>query len=437
MRKPKSLSKVLILLSILIVTSSVIIFPDNNHAFIKLTPEVNHQILIVALFFINAIISIFIFMSFIINKRDTSVFLLGLAFFSGLVYFVETILIIQKATNKFTEIQDFSERIAIFYFFRQLNFVLILFLFVYAENNKLLLKTVSKDKFIIAGILITLSLPMITYYVCDTQHYLFLKKDILAKNELEWENTCIKSVIVLWLFLLLSVVLRKSKPQQKNYVYIFLLCFTTILCNAILLMLDEVVKYPVWFISRGIEVVVKLFIVSLMMLECLKKLKHSNTMIFNDELTSVHNRRYFIKKYHSLFEDDNIKNICTILIDIDYFKKINDTWGHKTGDNVIINTANIIKDNIRSDDTLARLGGEEFVILLYNLNVNTAAEIAERIRANVETQIKNTISVPVTISIGLCLLPKQECCQLDIISLADQALYKAKNSGRNKVCIYQ
>ncbi|EIS0302628.1 GGDEF domain-containing protein [Salmonella enterica] len=131
------------------------------------------------------------------------------------------------------------------------------------------------------------------------------------------------------------------------------------------------------------------------------------------------------------------KNICTILIDIDYFKKINDTWGHKTGDNVIINTANIIKDNIRSDDTLARLGGEEFVILLYNLNVNTAAEIAERIRANVETQIKNTISVPVTISIGLCLLPKQECCQLDIISLADQALYKAKNSGRNKVCIYQ
>ncbi|EIS0302627.1 MASE4 domain-containing protein, partial [Salmonella enterica] len=149
----------------------------------------------------------------------------------------------------------------------------------------------------------------------------FLKKDILAKNELEWENTCIKSVIVLWLFLLLSVVLRKSKPQQKNYVYIFLLCFTTMLCNAILLMLDEVVKYPVWFISRGIEVVVKLFIVSLMMLECLKKLKHSNTMIFNDELTSVHNRRYFIKKYHSLFEDDNIKTYAQFLLILIISKK--------------------------------------------------------------------------------------------------------------------
>ncbi|MCT7046437.1 GGDEF domain-containing protein, partial [Salmonella enterica] len=90
--------------------------------------------------------------------------------------------------------------------------------------------------------------------------------------------------------------------------------------------------------------------------------------------------------------------ICIIIIDIDHFKKINDTWGHKTGDIVIKNTANIIKENIRPDDILARLGGEEFIILLYNLNISAARKIAERIRENVEASVNNTITVPVTVS---------------------------------------
>ncbi|EBS9006907.1 diguanylate cyclase [Salmonella enterica] len=69
------------------------------------------------------------------------------------------------------------------------------------------------------------------------------------------------------------------------------------------------------------------------------------------------------------------------------------------------------------------------------MNISTARKIAERIRANVEASVNNTI--PVTVSVGLCLLPKLDCFQLDIISLADQALYKAKNSGRNQICVYQ
>ncbi|ECX4263720.1 GGDEF domain-containing protein, partial [Salmonella enterica] len=405
--------------------------------FIKLTPSVNHQILLVALFFINIIISIFMFMSFIINKKDNSVFLLGLSFFSGLVYFTETIFIIQKTANEFTEIQTNSERIAVFYFFRQLNFVLLLSLAVYISNNKPYLKNAFKDNItLILGIVTTISLPLITYYVCNSQYYLFLKNNLLIKNELEWEIVCIKSVIALWSLLLLSVTLRKVKLEHKFYTYISLLCFTSILCNIILLTFNEA-KYPVWFISRGIEVMMKVFIVSLMMFESLKNLRRSNIMAFNDELTNLHNRRYFFKEYHSLLEDNNIKQICIIIIDIDHFKKINDTWGHKTGDIVIKNTANIIKENIRPDDILARLGGEEFIILLYNLNISAARKIAERIRENVEASVNNTITVPVTVSVGLCLLPKLDCFQLDIISLADQALYKAKNSGRNQICVYQ
>ncbi|EEG4251982.1 GGDEF domain-containing protein, partial [Salmonella enterica] len=110
----------------------------------------------VALFFINIIISIFMFMSFIINKKDNSVFLLGLSFFSGLVYFTETIFIIQKIANEFTEIQTNSERIAVFYFFRQLNFVLLLSLAVYISNNKPDLKNAFKDNItLILGIVTT------------------------------------------------------------------------------------------------------------------------------------------------------------------------------------------------------------------------------------------------------------------------------------------
>ncbi|ECW3127361.1 hypothetical protein F3Y86_18710, partial [Salmonella enterica] len=233
MRKLSPISTIAFLLFILFVTLFIIL-PDKNHTFIKLTPSVNHQILLVALFFINIIISIFMFMSFIINKKDNSVFLLGLSFFSGLVYFTETIFIIQKTANEFTEIQTNSERIAVFYFFRQLNFVLLLSLAVYISNNKPDLKNAFKDNItLILGIVTTISLPLITYYVCNSQYYLFLKNNLLIKNELEWEIVCIKSVIALWSLLLLSVTLRKVKLEHKFYTYISLLCFTSILCNII------------------------------------------------------------------------------------------------------------------------------------------------------------------------------------------------------------
>ncbi len=130
------------------------------------------------------------------------------------------------------------------------------------------------------------------------------------------------------------------------------------------------------------------------------------------------------------------KKLCFMMIDIDHFKKINDTYGHQTGDLVLKILIKQIKKVIRDFDFLARYGGEEFCIILPDTDIKTANEIAERIRKKIEKTkfIYKGEKFPVTISIGVTELNKNDN-EKTIIERADRALYKAKNSGRNRVIV--
>lgn len=124
------------------------------------------------------------------------------------------------------------------------------------------------------------------------------------------------------------------------------------------------------------------------------------------------------------------KALSLIIIDIDDFKSINDTYGHQEGDKVIVKLVQIIKRNIRKSDWLARYGGDEFIVIMPETVIEEATTVSERIRMNVFELLKNN-ERNITISIGISTLSESVNSSYDLIKSADDALYKAKQSGKN------
>lgn len=162
-----------------------------------------------------------------------------------------------------------------------------------------------------------------------------------------------------------------------------------------------------------------------------------------DALTGVQNRRYF--EHRCLAEvcqaHRHRQPLACMFLDIDRFKRINDTWGHQAGDEVLRSVAGLVQDQLRAGDTIARYGGEEFVVLLPQTAAVHAQDIAERIRVAVASscfRAKEGETVPVTLSIGLSML-EDNCgagesdLAADMVATADRALYEAKHGGRNRV----
>ncbi|EEP61207.1 GGDEF domain-containing protein [Sulfurihydrogenibium yellowstonense] len=157
-----------------------------------------------------------------------------------------------------------------------------------------------------------------------------------------------------------------------------------------------------------------------------------------DPLTGAFNRRSFETIIQKLLEISQITDapITLAMADLDYFKKINDTFGHLTGDEALKHFVNIIKRNLRKSDYVFRIGGEEFLILLPNTELKDAVEIVERIRKDLE---ENPLyfdgkEIKITASFGLAEVDKNKYIN-EIIKEADEKLYKAKELGRNRVVV--
>jgi diguanylate cyclase (GGDEF)-like protein len=158
-----------------------------------------------------------------------------------------------------------------------------------------------------------------------------------------------------------------------------------------------------------------------------------------DGLTGVYNRKYFAQKLDAdlSFARRHLIPFTLLMLDIDFFKKVNDTYGHRTGDDVLVVVADAIKATIRTEDALARYGGEEFAVLAPGTDVNGGHALAERIRASVASQVvpaQNDTQEPVrvTVSIGVATIqPGVHFPAADLISIADKNLYEAKRGGRN------
>lgn len=159
-----------------------------------------------------------------------------------------------------------------------------------------------------------------------------------------------------------------------------------------------------------------------------------------DPLTKLYNRRYFTEVSGNILDltKRNKQSLSIVMIDIDKFKNVNDTYGHNLGDNVLVLVSKKLQETSRESDIICRWGGEEFVILLPDTNIEGAVVIAEIIRIEIEKMsilIYNNKELKFTVSIGVSQVKNEKDINIETsINKADKALYEAKESGRNKVC---
>lgn len=167
--------------------------------------------------------------------------------------------------------------------------------------------------------------------------------------------------------------------------------------------------------------------------------QQSISMAITDPLTGLYNRRYLDAHLTNLVTQSiqNQKPLSMLIFDMDHFKHVNDTYGHDVGDEVLRQLAQIIIKSVRSSDLAARIGGEEFVVLLPETNRTAAFELADRIRmaiASTPFQINHPEKeIMKTVSIGVSDINLQGDTPAELVKRADKGLYQAKNSGRNKV----
>lgn len=279
---------------------------------------------------------------------------------------------------------------------------------------------------------------MIDRFISEHLIYIFLKKEDSGKMELAWPLSCRDKNILS----AVSKVNIKSKNSlsENGKMGIFPLVSEKSLLGALVAYsnvdnlnrkeidyLDQLAKQSSITINRA-NVYAEV-------------LKHATI----DALTGLNNRRHFETRLKQEVATAKRKNkpLCAMMLDVDFFKKVNDTYGHAVGDLVLKSVSSTIKQELREYDIPSRYGGEEFSILLPFTKIEEAFSVGQRLRLAVE---KNDVlitddsdeqkTIHVTISIGVCQYKKDYSAQ-DLYQNADKALYEAKEHGRNKVVIFE
>ncbi|MHB1312942.1 MAG: GGDEF domain-containing protein, partial [Gemmatimonadaceae bacterium] len=173
-------------------------------------------------------------------------------------------------------------------------------------------------------------------------------------------------------------------------------------------------------------------------LEAAWELAESSLRSRTDALTGLWNRRHFDEQLERVLNETDrfgSKPCALVICDIDFFKKVNDTFGHDAGDAVLVKVAHVLREGVRTVDVCARLGGEEFALLLPQTDVDGAVELADRLRMQVEalTILHAGVSIRVTISMGVATYDPGTPGKGQIFKRADERLYGAKDGGRNRV----
>jgi diguanylate cyclase (GGDEF)-like protein len=158
-----------------------------------------------------------------------------------------------------------------------------------------------------------------------------------------------------------------------------------------------------------------------------------------DKLTKLYTRKYFESALSNelMYVEKEGEKFSIIMVDIDKFKNVNDRFGHQKGDEVLQNISSIIISSVRKGDICGRYGGEEIIILLPGTDSEGAYSVAEKIRKKVENSKLLGLNIPLTISLGISSYPEHGNWAKDLIDKADQAMYHAKESGRNGSRIYE
>jgi diguanylate cyclase (GGDEF)-like protein len=280
--------------------------------------------------------------------------------------------------------------------------------------------------------------------------YQNLKYNLLLKPQSVVWNSLWLSLALITLFI--NVFCRRYCPWRYGLIVLFSLGLL-VYGNGLLFALHKQPSHllmPLLTVVTGYSLYVLFFGVLLkqenvQLLSEKNKLQDVNESLAaeanTDALTGLLNRRAYlscfdheIKRYHRTGV-----SFCVGIMDLDHFKRVNDTYGHDVGDDVLRNCAGVLKNTVRELDVVARWGGEEFVIFFPATGVEGARKALEKIRLAISEQktVMPGGSLQVTISIGMAQFDDLAMSPERCISKADKALYEAKKSGRNRVCVYQ
>lgn len=407
----------------------------------EVVPQSTYLMVMIALFFIDTVAFIFMQLYFIYDRVQFSNCILSLAFLSCLIYFVKTVIIIQQFIEGHLISSVVQNDIAIYYLFRQMSLCMLILLALVnkvSENNKKRC-FFSKKMTLCISLFFILGGAAVAHML--SSHYddysLHIAELTNENGQVVWKTSYVTIMIFMWLILLL-VNLYFNGLRCDIWNGVSVIAFCAVLYNISLLFMS---RYSVstWYISRTIEVVSKLTVMVIFMCHIFSALRVTKNIAHRDPLTNIFNRNYFFNELKAQSASAQKTSYCVMIMDIDHFKKVNDTWGHPVGDQVIKTVVSIIGKSIRPNDLLARVGGEEFGVLLTETDTESAKVLAERIRANVErlTGDNPEYAIPqkVTISIGAVVTQGSALNPNEIYRMADNALYEAKETGRNKIVV--
>lgn len=226
---------------------------------------------------------------------------------------------------------------------------------------------------------------------------------------------------------------------QANKLYLPYALYSTALIVATLAFGQITTGLGFWALIDRLLGIALLITFAMALVENVRVTERLLTLSMTDPLTGILNRRYFLSQ--SAAELSRVRRygfpLSVLMLDIDHFKSVNDTYGHSVGDQVIRTIAATCRSTLRLPDILARYGGEEFVITMPQTAEPEASRVAERLRQMLEEAVieHKEGKLSVTVSIGMAQWISSDGSIEDTIDRADKALYEAKRSGRNKVCI--
>lgn len=282
-------------------------------------------------------------------------------------------------------------------------------------------------------------LVIISSVVLLTLNIFFYQK----KHGIDYFELMANSILILTTFYLIYIT-QKNSTNKSGFYYYTSIGFSFVYFGLLILTLDYVYIYN----QDVIKIAVKLLFVfgySLLAIGVSKWIRYNelrqdelSIQANTDELTGILNRRSFTSFLNFEFQNAkrNLTPFSLIIIDIDYFKQVNDEYGHLVGDEILVNLASYMKESFRATDRVCRWGGEEFAVLLPHTSINNAMIVAENFRKKIESAEYNSGDqcINYTISAGVSESLAVDSTIDDIINRADEALYKAKNDSRNCVC---
>ncbi|HDR2650487.1 MULTISPECIES: GGDEF domain-containing protein [Enterobacter] len=262
-----------------------------------------------------------------------------------------------------------------------------------------------------------------------------------------WSQFINISLIALWV-VTLATLMFITRVRNLFWVGGNFLCVCYIVTLSMLLMGGHAEGIS-WYRARLFETAATLLIIFVLLYDVFRlyrdshvKYQQSYQNSIRDPLTRLYNRSYF---YESLKQALDIakpsRPVSVIVSDLDRFKRINDTYGHLQGDKVLQFVANLLMDSVRPQDIAARIGGEEFVLMLANTSSDAAYQVAERIRLNLSSfdnaSSGGQLPEPITISMGMFTATSAAVAAETCVENADKAMYEAKETGRNRVVVFK